>query len=300
MWNSIDITGDRSTGDRAWAVAARLLGLLMVWFGAMRLMPFGIAAMARQLAAFPGGIPESWVPVLACTAGVAEVLIGTVLLLAPANRWRMWAGLTAMVFWGIGLLPLFGAQAWVHESPYGGFPVIGSGQTLLKHLGIAALGLGIFARLYGSAAALRVARVGLWLGQLLVLVWIGAMKFTRIEADGIEGLMRSSPLFSWLYGPLDVQGASNLIGAIELATAALILLWPWYPRIARWGLATATATYVLTNTFLFTLPGWQADLGFPFVGGTGQFLLKDLLLLAGALVLMSPPLLSPGTYRRKR
>ncbi|HEY5805442.1 MAG TPA: DUF417 family protein [Lysobacter sp.] len=287
-----------SIGDHAWAFAARLLGLLMVWFGAMRLMPFGIAAMSRQLAAFPGGIPESWLPVLACAVGALEVIIGTVLLLAPANRWRMWAGLAAMVFWGVGLLPLLGAQAWVHELPYAGFPVIGSGQTLLKHVGIAALGLGIFARLQGNAAALRVARMGLWLGQLLVLVWIGAMKFTRIEADGVEGLMRSSPLFSWLYGPFDVQGASNVIGTIELATAALILLWPWHPRIARWGLAMAAATYVLTNSFLFTLPGWQAGFGFPFVGGTGQFLLKDLLLLAGALLLMSPPLLSQGVSRR--
>ncbi|UNK48645.1 YkgB family protein [Lysobacter sp. S4-A87] len=285
-------------GDRVWAFAARLLGLIMVWFGAMRLMPFGIEAMARQLAAFPGGVPEAWVPVLACAAGGIELLTGLVLLVAPACRWRMWAGLVAMVIWGIGLLPLSGASAWVHAAPYDGFPVIGSGQTLLKHVGIAALGLGIFARQFGSAGGLRTARVGLWLGQLVVLTWIGLMKFTLIEAEGVEGLMRSSPLFSWLYRFFDVQGASNVIGAIELATAALILLWPWQPRIARWGLAMAAATYLLTNTFLVTLPGWQPDLGFPFVAGTGQFLLKDLLLLAGALVLMSPPRWQPAMARR--
>jgi uncharacterized membrane protein YkgB len=287
-------------GDQAWGLAARLLGLVMVWFGAMRLMPFGIDALARDLDGFPGGVPASSVPGLAHASGTIGILIGAVLLLAPANRWRMWAGLAAMVFWGVGLAPLSGANAWVQAAPYDGFPVIGSGQTLLKHVGIAALGLGIFARLQGSTCGLRGARIGLWLGQLVVLGWIGAMKFTRIEAEGVEGLMRSSPLFSWLYRFFDVQGASNVIGVIELSTAALILLWPWYPRIARWGLAMAVATYLLTNTFLLTLPGWQPGLGFPFVGGAGQFLLKDLLLLAGALVLMSPPLLQPTPQRQRR
>lgn len=103
--------------------------------------------------------------------------------------------------------------------------------------------------------------------------------------------MRSSPLFAWLYGPFDVQGASILIGVVELTTASLIALWPWKPQIARYGLLLAIGTYALTNSFLFTLPGWQTEHGFPFVGSTARFLLKDLLLLVGAPVLMlvSPP-----------
>lgn len=121
------------------------------------------------------------------------------------------------------------------------------------------------------------------------------MKFTQIEAVGVEGLMRSSPLFAWLYGPFDVQRASIVIGVVELATATLIALWPWKPRIARGGLLLAIGTYVLTNSFLFTLPGWQTAYGFPFVGDIAQFLLKDLLLLAGALILMLVP--PPGLRR---
>jgi uncharacterized membrane protein YkgB len=34
---------------------------------------------------------------------------------------------------------------------------------------------------------------------VLVLGWIGAMKFTAYEATGIQGLVASSPLMSWLY-----------------------------------------------------------------------------------------------------
>lgn len=287
---------ERAPLARVWEFSARILGLLMVWFAAMRGFAFEVEALAKTLAG--AGLPAfaadaAW---LSPALGALEGAIGAALLLAPAGRWRRGAALAAMAFWAAGLFALLSPAAWIHQPPYGGFPVIGSGQSLLKHLGIAGLALGVYAHERGCARGGARALWTLWAGQLLVLVWIGLMKFTRIEAEGVAGLMRSSPLFSWLYGPLDVQGASNLIGAVELATAALIALWPWRPRLARWGLWAAVATYLLTNSFLFTLPGWQPGYGAPFVGGTGQFLLKDLLLLLGALALLR----AGATERRGR
>ncbi|QQQ02103.1 DUF417 family protein [Lysobacter enzymogenes] len=276
----------RAPMARVWEVSARVLGLWMLWFGAMRALDFEIAALAQFLNASGLAGLASQAAWLSPALGALECAIGAALLIAPAGRWRRGAALAAMAFWGAGLLGLLSPAAWIHQPPYEGFPVIGSGQTLLKHLGIAGLALGVFAHERGCARGGARALWTLWAGQLLVLVWIGLMKFTQVEAEGVAGLMRSSPLFSWLYGPLDVQGASNLIGAVELATAASIALWPWRPRLARWGLWAAVATYLLTNSFLFTLPGWQPGYGAPFVGGTGQFLLKDLLLLLGALALL--------------
>ncbi|MGQ0641767.1 MAG: DUF417 family protein [Gemmatimonadaceae bacterium] len=278
---------NRSREDLAWIAAARVLGLVMVWFGLMRFFPFDIDALGKLLAQYSWLPPSSWAPTLSIALGASETGIGGVLLFAPSSSWRMWGALAAALFWGAGLLLLFGPAAWVHDAPYDGFPVIGSGQTLLKHVGIASLGLGVFARLRGWSVGRRAALYGLWLGQLLVLIWIGLMKFTRIEALGIEPLMRSHPLFAWLYGPLDVQSVAIAIAGIELTTAGLIALWPWRPEVARWGLLLVAGLYVITNSFLITLPGWQAGFGFPFVGGTGQFLLKDLLLLAGALILLT-------------
>ena len=40
---------------------------------------------------------------------------------------------------------------------------------------------------------------------VLVLVWIGAMKFTAYEAGAIQPLVANSPLMSWLYAVLSVQ-----------------------------------------------------------------------------------------------
>ena len=60
----------------------------------------------------------------------------------------------------------------------------------------------------------------------LILLWIGAMKFSAYEAGAIEGLISSSPLTSWLYNVFSLQGASNFIGAFEIATAIAIILSP--------------------------------------------------------------------------
>lgn len=125
-----------------------------------------------------------------------------------------------------------------------------------------------------------------------VLGWIGAMKFTAYEAGAIEGLVASSPLTSWLYDVFSLQGASNLIGGIEIVTALLIVAGTQVPKAAVAGALGAIATFLITLSFLFTAPGWEASLGgFPALSVVpGQFLLKDTVLLAAALWLLGDAL----------
>lgn len=127
---------------------------------------------------------------------------------------------------------------------------------------------------------------------VLVLAWIGAMKFTGYEAGAIEGLVASSPLLGWLYNVLDLQGVSNLVGAIEIATAAALALGPFHRNIAIVGALAAIATFSITLTFLFSAPGWEASLGgFPALSVVpGQFLLKDVVLLAASVSLLGKAL----------
>lgn len=128
-----------------------------------------------------------------------------------------------------------------------------------------------------SALALR-------LGLVVVVGWIGAMKFTAYEAAGIEPLVAGSPLLAWLYGVFSVQGASNLVGAVEIGAAALIALRPVAPRAAVAGSAMAVAMFCTTLTFLWSTPPWEPTLGFPALSAMpGQFLLKDVVLLGAAL-----------------
>ena len=48
---------------------------------------------------------------------------------------------------------------------------------------------------------------------VLVLLWIGGMKFTAYEAEGISGFVTNSPLMSWVYSVFSIRGFSSLLGA---------------------------------------------------------------------------------------
>jgi reactive chlorine resistance protein C len=121
-------------------------------------------------------------------------------------------------------------------------------------------------------------------GLVLVLGWIGAMKFTAYEAEGIKPLVETSPLMSWMYKFLSTQATSNVIGIAEITAAALIAVRPLSARLSAIGSVLAVFTFLATLTFLFSLPGWEKSLGgFPALSGSGGFLLKDVVLLGAAL-----------------
>ena len=121
-------------------------------------------------------------------------------------------------------------------------------------------------------------------GLVLVLGWIGAMKFTAYEAADIQGLVASSPLMSWMYKVFSVQATSNIIGVAEITAALLIAIRPISARLSAIGSVLAVCTFLATLTFLFSLPGWEKSLGgFPALSGSGGFLLKDVVLLGAAL-----------------
>lgn len=135
-------------------------------------------------------------------------------------------------------------------------------------------------------------------GLVLVLGWIGAMKFTAYEAEGIKTLVETSPFMSWLYKVLSLQATSNVIGVAELTAAALIAIRPLAPKLSAIGSALAVFTFLTTLTFLFSLPGWEKSLGgFPALSGSGGFLLKDTVLLGAALFTLGDSLATDKSER---
>lgn len=130
-------------------------------------------------------------------------------------------------------------------------------------------------------------------GLVLVLGWIGAMKFTAYEAEGIKALVETSPFMSWMYKVFSLQATSNIIGIAELTAAALIAIRPLAPKLSAIGSVLAVFTFLTTLTFLFSLPGWEKSLGgFPALSGSGGFLLKDTVLLGAALFTLGDSLAS--------
>src|ERR1700748_1100390 len=140
----------------------------------------------------------------------------------------------------------------------------------------------------GVEIGLRVQAFGslvLRYGLVLVIGWIGLMKFTEYEARGIRPLVAHSPLVSWMYAFLTVRAFSNALGVVEVAIAILIGLRPWSAKASALGSAGAVLMFLSTLSFLFSTPGWEPSLGgFPSLSAMpGQFLLKDVVLLGAAI-----------------
>jgi uncharacterized membrane protein YkgB len=130
-----------------------------------------------------------------------------------------------------------------------------------------------------TTAAQLVSRYGL----VVVLAWIGAGKYVKMES---RVLIQHSPLMSWIYDLLSYGAVANALGTMEIVAAVLIAVRPLSPRISAVGSALAILLFLGTLSFLFTTPGVVDRFvgGFPVLSAMpGQFLLKDLVLIGVAL-----------------
>lgn len=124
---------------------------------------------------------------------------------------------------------------------------------------------------------------------IIVFLWFGCMKFTAYEATGNMGLIAHSPFMRWMNSAFGIQGASDVIGVIELSTATMLALGAFVPWASALGAAMCCCTFAMTLTFFVTTPGVfePSAGGFPAISALpGQFLLKDVVLLAASLTLL--------------
>lgn len=75
------------------------------------------------------------------------------------------------------------------------------------------------------------------------LWWIGALKFAEYEAENIQPMLSTSPLFSWINERLGAQKTARLIGVTEIAIGALIAARPVSARVSALGSLGATAMF---------------------------------------------------------
>ena len=119
------------------------------------------------------------------------------------------------------------------------------------------------------------------MATIIVLLWIGILKFTPSEAMAIKGYVSNSFLMSWLYSVTSVQGVSNIIGIFEIATAILLIASFWNKKLGLIGGYLTAIIFLTTLSFLLTTPGiWKVSEG---VVVTDFFVLKDLAFLAISL-----------------
>jgi reactive chlorine resistance protein C len=163
----------------------------------------------------------------------------------------------------------------------------------------------------GDRLAMGLLRVGL----VVVLVWIGGLKFVDYEADSIVPFVANSPILRFVYrfpapeykpyanreGDLIPKNhvwheanrtypGSYGLGVIILSIGLLIACYPVSPRLSALGSLLLICMALTTLSFLVTTPeAWvytpsTGINGFPFLAGAGRLVVKDLIMLGAAFV----------------
>ena len=156
------------------------------------------------------------------------------------------------------------------------------------------------------------------LAILIVFVWIGALKFTHYEADGIVPFVANTPFMSFFYAKeapeykeyKNKEGEfvqknrewhesnrtyifSRGLGVLIMSIGILVFLGIFSSKAGIVGDTLAIIMTIGTLSFLITTPEcWVPDLGsgehgFPLLSGAGRLVIKDTVILAGAITLLS-------------
>lgn len=129
----------------------------------------------------------------------------------------------------------------------------------------------------GNSSSYKVGYYISLFGAALILLWIGIFKFTPTEAAAIKPLVENHFLTFFVYKVMSVQAVSNLIGAIEIIIALLLIFSVKFVLLRKYAGIGMIVTFLVTLSYLFTTPGmWKIVDGVPV---TDFFILKDLMLL---------------------
>jgi len=263
---------------RTLAIARVLLGVFLLTTALNRFTAIDASYFTKQLMAV--GLPD--LPWLSALLGVIQIIVVGALIF-PKQKLSPYILYLYSLMALVPMLMLFTHPVWIDS--LGGFPAIGTGQGLIKYLAIAGVTAYIASDYAGHRQLNRLSLKLIWAGVILVMLWIGGMKFTQIEADGIERLMTTSPFFSWIYDLFSVLHGSYFIGIIELVAVFGLILGCKYAWARTVGLSVAALTFLATQSFIISLPAYELSHGVPLLTGSGQFIAKDLVLLAGCILL---------------
>lgn len=154
-------------------------------------------------------------------------------------------------------------------------------------------------------------------GIVIVFLWIGGLKFFTYEADGIVPFVANSPFMSFFYhhpedykthmnkeGELvpanhqwhesnNTYGFSEGLGIFLVTLAVFVALHKVAPLPSMLASLLIAILTLGTLSFLVTTPeSWvpplgDAQSGFPYLSGRGRLVIKDLVILGGAIITMS-------------
>ncbi len=171
--------------------------------------------------------------------------------------------------------------------------------------------------LVSSPASSSIGLHGMRIAIAVVFLWIGGLKFVPYEADSITPFVANNPVMSLFYEHPDQyaghltregqlkpservwQAANNTydfstgLGTVELTIGFLVLAGLVSRSLGLLGAVLGFLTSLVTLSFLVTTPeAWvpalgDAQHGFPYLSGGGRLVLKDVMLMAGAWLVLA-------------
>lgn len=156
----------------------------------------------------------------------------------------------------------------------------------------------------------------------VVMAWIGGLKAFQYEADGIVPFVANSPFMSFFYSkeapeyqmyknPEGKTVQKNVdwhtsnrtyifaygLGVVIILIGTLTLLGIWLPKVGlaggllTFGMSIVTLSFLITTSEVY-VPNLGGDFptpqyGFPYLSGAGRLVLKDIIMMAGGLVVAS-------------
>ncbi|SEG43479.1 Uncharacterized membrane protein YkgB [Bryocella elongata] len=174
-------------------------------------------------------------------------------------------------------------------------------------------------RIFQQAARLDRFGMGLLrLALVVVLLWIGGLKFADYEADSIVPLVANSPVMSFIYRSpapeyrhyMNKEGevipahhqwneanrtypVSYGLGVVIILIGLLIASYPFAPQLSAIGSFLLIGMALTTLSFLVTTPEvWVPAIGssthgFPYLAGGGRLIIKDSIMLGAAVVTLA-------------
>ena len=137
--------------------------------------------------------------------------------------------------------------------------------------------------------------------MVIIFFFFGYQKWFAYEVERLIPYISNGPLIFWLYPALGMRGATWFLGVSEWTFGTLLFLGFWNRKLGILGALGSSATFIATVTIIPFMPdGWDAAAGgFPAMTGNVPFLMKDVVLLATSLYLLTQDLrrelLSTGT-----
>lgn len=151
----------------------------------------------------------------------------------------------------------------------------------------------------------------------IVMVWIGALKAFQYEADGIVPFVANSPVMSFVYyhpeqysthknkeGEINLENIqwnkdngtylfADILGLVIVSIGLLTLMGIWSPKIGllggllTFGMALVTLSFLVTTPEAYVPNLGGAEYGFPLLSGAGRLVIKDIIMMAGGLIIAS-------------